>query len=274
MAEIPQPPALPTLTPVRGSTRRFATLRTIVALILREMSTRYGRTPGGYLWTVLEPLAAILFLSIGFSLMVRSPALGNSFLLFYATGYMPFDLYGNLARTCRHAIGFSKPLLRYPAVTWIDAMMARLLLNGLTSVFNTFLLIGGILLITDARAMLDPEPILVALFLAILLGLGVGSINAVLTAFFPIWDIIWNVVNRPLFIASGIFFLYDDMPRYAQDILWYNPLIHIVGLMRQGFYATYTAAYVSELYVLFLSLGLTAFGFLLLARFNREIMNR
>ena len=112
------------------------------------------------------------------------------------------------------------------------------------------------------------------LFLAILLGLGVGSINAVLTAFFPIWDIIWNVVNRPLFIASGIFFLYDDMPRYAQDILWYNPLIHIVGLMRQGFYATYTAAYVSELYVLFLSLGLTAFGFLLLARFNRDIMNR
>ena len=274
MADSPQQPVLPALTPVRGSPRRFATARTIMALILREMSTRYGRTPGGYLWTVLEPLAAILFLSLGFSLMLRSPALGNSFLLFYATGYMPFEIYMSLSRTCRHAIGFSKPLLRYPAVTWIDAMLARLLLNALTGVFNSFLLLGGILLFTDAQAMLDPEPILSALLLAILLGLGIGSINAVLSAFFPIWDIIWSVVNRPLFIASGIFFLYDDMPRFAQDILWYNPLIHIVGLMRTGFYPSYAASYVSELYVMFLSLGLTAFGFLLLARFNRDILNR
>ena len=62
--------------------------------------------------------------------------------------------------------------------------------------------------------------------------------------------------------------------RAAQDILWYNPLIHIVGLMREGFYPTYTAAYVNALYVLFVSLGLTTFGFLLLGRFNRDMMNR
>ena len=44
--------------------------------------------------------------------------------------------------------------------------------------------------------------------------------------------------------------------------------------MRTGFYPSYAASYVSELYVIFLSLGLTAFGFLLLARFNRDILNR
>ena len=264
----------PPLTAERNSTRKLAAMRTIAALILREMSTRYGRTPGGYLWTVLEPLAAILFLSLGFSLMFRNPALGSSFLLFFATGYMPFELYMTLSRTCRHAISFSKPLLRYPAVTWIDAMLARLLLNSLTGVFNTFLLLSGILLFSDAQAMLTPGPIAMALLLAILLGLGVGSINAVLTAFFPVWDIIWSIVNRPLFVASGIFFLFDDMPRIAQDILWYNPLIHIVGLMRDGFYPTYTAAYVNPLYVLFVGLGLTTFGFMLLGRFNRDMMNR
>ncbi|PRZ44693.1 ABC transporter permease [Tritonibacter scottomollicae] len=274
MADSPLPPVPPALTPVRNSPRRLATARTIIALILREMSTRYGRTPGGYLWTVLEPLAAILFLSIGFSLMVRGPSLGNSFILFYATGYMPFEIYMSLSRTCRQAISFSRPLLRYPAVTWVDAMLARLFLNGLTGVFNTFLLLGGILIIVETQTILDPVPIFFALSLAILLGLGVGSVNAVLTAFFPIWGIVWNVVNRPLFIASGIFYLYDEMPRFAQDILWYNPLIHIVGLMRKGFYASYAAPYVSEIYVLSIGLGLTAFGFLLLARFNREILNR
>jgi capsular polysaccharide transport system permease protein len=274
MADLPQPSAPPALEPVHRNTRRFATMRTIVALILREMSTRYGRTPGGYIWTVLEPLAAILFLSIGFSLMLRSPSLGNSFLLFYATGYMPFDVYTTLSRTCRHAIGFSRPLLRYPAVTWVDALLARVFLNGITSVFNTFLLLGGILLVVDTHVILDPKPIFLSLSLAILLSVGIGAVNAVLTNFFPVWEVIWNVINRPLFIASGIFFLYDDMPAYAQDILWYNPLIHIVGLMRRGFYASYSAAYVSEIYVLSLGLGLTAFGLLLLTRYNRDILNR
>ena len=271
MAHSSLPPALP---PIRHHKRPFATSRTILALMLREMSTRYGRTPGGYLWTVIEPLAAIIFLSFGFSLMLKNPSLGNSFLLFYATGYMPFDIYMTLARTCRHALGFSRPLLRYPAVTWVDAMCARFLLNGLTGAFNTFLLLGGILLLVDTQTILDPVAILIALSLTFLLGLGVGAVNAVVAAFFPIWDIIWSVVNRPLFIASGIFFLYDEMPQFAQDILWYNPLIHIVGLMRTGFYPTYAGAYISISYVLFLALGLTAFGFLLLHRYNREIVNR
>ncbi|WP_260008654.1 hypothetical protein [Leisingera sp. M527] len=60
------------------------------------MSTRYGRTPGGYLWAILEPMAAILFLAIGFSLVIRSPSLG-SFLLFYATGFLPFNLYQSIS---------------------------------------------------------------------------------------------------------------------------------------------------------------------------------
>lgn len=274
MTQIPPVPEHPVLRPVRSTTRRFATARTIVALILREMSTRYGRTPGGYLWTVLEPLAAILFLSLGFSLMFATPALGNSFLLFYATGYMPFDTYMTLSRVCRQAIAFSRPLLRYPAVTWVDAVLARVCLNGLTGIINTVLLLCGIMLLVDTQTVLSPAPILIALSLVILLGLGMGSINSVIATFFPVWDIIWGVVNRPLFIASGIFFLYDDMPQFAQSILWYNPLIHIVGLLRRGFYPTYVAAYVSIPYVLFLGLALTTLGFILLKRYNRDMVNR
>ncbi|MBO9395305.1 ABC transporter permease [Shimia sp. R9_1] len=263
-----------TARPVRSAYRNFATIRTILALILREMSTRYGRTPGGYLWTVLEPLAAVLFLSLGFSLIFASPPLGTSFFLFYATGYMPFELYITLSRACRHAIDFSRPLLRYPAVTWVDAILARFFLNGLTGAFNTVLLMTGIMLLDRTQATAYPPLIGIAILLSLLLGLGIGAINQVITAFFPIWDIIWSVINRPLFIASGTFFLYDDMPELAQDVLWYNPLIHIVGLMRKGFYPTYSADYASITYVLLVSMTLITFGFLMLNRYNREIVNR
>jgi capsular polysaccharide transport system permease protein len=267
----PASDAAPTLSP--AGPRRHAAIRVIVALILREMSTRYGRTPGGYVWGILEPLAAILFLSIGFSLVMRTPSLGTSFLLFYATGYLPFHLYQSVSGMVAASIRFSKPLLKYPAVTWLDAVLARFLLNSLTGILVTAILISGILAVIDSQTLLNLPPIIEAMALALLLGFGVGVINCALSGLFPIWEVIWGILTRPLFLASAIFFLYDNMPPLAQDILWYNPLVHIIGLMRTGFYPTYTASYAQPVYVIGVSLGLLVMGLLLLGRHHREILN-
>lgn len=265
---------LPGARPRAGRTRRFATLRTTLALILREMSTRYSRTPGGFFWSILEPLAAILFLSIGFSLVLRSPDLGTSFMLYYATGYMPFDIYQTISNTTARALSFSKPLLKYPAVTWVDAIFARFLLNSLTGILVTILLIGGILIAINSRTPIDMVPPIQAVGLALILGLGVGTVNCVLSGLYPLWGIVWSVLTRPLFLASGIFFLYDTMPPLAKEILWYNPLIHIVGLMRRGFYPSYSAAYVNISFVLLTALALLAFGLVLMGRYHRDILTR
>jgi len=268
------PPKQQSLAPALPPKRRFATARTVLALILREMSTRYGRTPGGYIWGVIEPLAAILFLSVGFSLVMRTPSLGTSFLLFYATGYMPFDLYQSVSRTVAASVNFSKPLLKYPAVTWVDAILARFLLNSLTSILITALLLTSTLIVVDNRTILDFGPIVGAMSLAMMLGLGVGTLNCALFGLFPVWEVAWSIINRPLFLASGIFFLYDTLPALARDILWYNPLVHITGMMRSGFYSTYTAAYVAAIFVLAVSLVAFALGLLLMGRFHRDILNR
>lgn len=254
--------------------RRLAPLRTIAALVLREMSTRYGRTPGGYLWSVLEPLAAILFLSVGFSLVIRTPSLGTSFLLFYASGFLPFNLYQTLSATVSRALNYSRPLLRYPAVTWLDAILARFVLNSLTGIVVTVLLIGGILTAIDSRTSTDLPALVEAIALTMLLGLGVGCMNAVLIGLFPLWDVAWSVITRPLFLASGVIYIYEDLPQVAQNVIWYNPLIHITGLMRTGFYPTYNAAYVSHAYVLLIAMTLVTLGLILMRRYHREILNR
>ena len=69
------------LRPV-NRTMRLATPRTILALILREMSSTHGKSPGGYLWMVLEPALGIALLSAIFSLGFRSPRLGTNFPIF------------------------------------------------------------------------------------------------------------------------------------------------------------------------------------------------
>ncbi len=253
--------------------RRLRTPRAVLALILREMVTTYGRSPGGYLWAVLDPVAAIALLSVIFAQVFHAPALGTSFPLFYATGYLPFMMFNDVANKTGATIRFSRPLLQYPAVTFLDAVLARFVLNGLTHVVVFFIVVAGLWLSMDAIIALDLPAIAIAMAMALSLALGVGTLNCYLMAAFPLWERIWQIVTRPLFIVSGIFFLYDSLPEHIRNIMWLNPLTHVIGEMRRGFYPTYDAAYVSHVYVFAIALLTFTIGLALLFRYHRDLLN-
>lgn len=260
--------------PARSGPRSFASGRAICALILREMATRYGRSPGGYLWAVVEPVGALFIMASLFSLLLRSPSLGSSFLLFYATGYLPFLLYSLVQGHVMQALAFSRPLMVYPAVSWIDAIAARFVLNTLTGVAVIGIVLSGILLFTDATAILDFGPLLLATALAALLGLGLGTLNCLLAGLFPAWAQIWSIANRPLLIAAGVFFVMEDLPGWVQGWLWWTPWIHITGLFRAGLYASYQPGGLSVALVLIWALVPLMLGLLLLRRYRQDILMR
>jgi len=254
--------------------QRVSSLRVIVALMLREMSTRYGRTPGGYIWAVLEPLGMIIILGWAFSILAHAPALGTSFLLFKATGFMILQIFTVLGGQVGHALTFSKPLLRFSRVTWVDAIAARFTLNAIVVVVVTILILSGIIIYQQLIVVPNWPPILLAVTFAAGLGLGVGCLNCYLFMRFPVWTQLWSILTRPLFLISGVIFLYDDMPAMAKDALWYNPLLHLTGLMRDGFYPLYRPTYISLSYVGAWILIPMVLGLLLLRRYHRDLLNR
>ena len=260
--------------PPRRIDRRFAAGRAILALMLREMSTRFGRTPGGYLWIVLQPLGVIVLLALGMSLLSTAPGLGTSFFLFKATGYLPLLMFRNLSQTIGNALTFSRPLLDYPGVTWIDAVLARFALNALALLMVAVLILAGTVLLEGLTPILDWPAIVLATALSLALGLGVGVLNCVLFMRFDVWQQAWGILTTPLIIVSGVFLLYEDLPRTVQDLLWYNPILHITGLMRAGFYPSYTPSYISVPYVLAWVLVPLVFGLMLLRRFHRTLLER
>ncbi len=255
------------------STLHFSTSRTIFALMLREMATTYGKTVGGYLWAILEPLAAIALLSFAFALAFRSPAIGTSFPLFYASGYLPFHLYTSLGKKISASITYSRQLLRYPGVTFVDAILARFLLNVLTQLVVIFLVLAGILVLLDVRTFLDIPSILLGLSMAAALGLGIGVLNCFLMTRFPVWQRVWTILNRPVLIASAVLYVFESAPKTARDLLWYNPLVHVVGAVRRGIFPTYDAAYVSAPYVFAIALITGTFGLLMLRKTHRDLIN-
>lgn len=252
--------------------RRFKFLRSLMALILREMSATYGRSPGGYLWAIVEPVAAIALISFVFSIVLRSPSLGTNFPLFFATGFLPFAMYNSVSGQIAKAIQYSKPLLAYPAVTFMDALLARLLLNTLTYLLVMFIVIGGIITYFDLNPILNWSAIFMALAMAIAMAVSVGVLNCYLVSSFPLWERLWAVLTRPMFILSGVLFIPENVPVRFRDIYMLNPVAHVTSEMRKGFYATYDAAYVRPSYVFLVALVLAIFGLLFLLKNHKDIV--
>ncbi|HHX89214.1 MAG TPA: ABC transporter permease [Paracoccus sp.] len=258
----------------RGTAQGYAPLRSIMALILREMATRFGSKPGGYIWAILQPLGLILMLAFAFSLLQRSPALGTSYILFKATGLLVFQMFKQNSSVIAKSLSSASSLLEYPRIAWIDAILARFLLNIMIGLIVSWIILGGVIIYEDIRTILDWSKILTAYGLAALMALGVGTLNIYMFMRFPVLENIWRILTAPLMIMSGVIMLYDDMPYLAQYYLWYNPLMHITGLMREGFYPVYRAEYISVTYVLLWALIPMVLGLLLVRRNHRELLAR
>lgn len=252
---------------------RFLFFRSVAALMLREMSTSYGRSPGGYVWALAEPIGGILVMTVIFSMIARNPPLGDNFPFYFATGMLPFLMYQTTSSNISQAIRYSRPLLAYPGVTYVDAIIARLLLNALTQVLIAVLVIALIAVFYGLKLNIDYIDCARAFAMTIALGFGVGVVNCYLNSMYPIWQFIWAVANRPLFIISGVFFLIDPFPANIRALLLWNPLAHPIMMMRRGAFDTYDAVYMSELYVYLVALVLAALGMLLLHRFHRIILD-
>lgn len=243
---------------------RPAAHRAIPALMLREIATTYGRTPGGWVWSVAEPVGAIALLSFAFSLAFAAPPLGQSFMLFYATGYLPFMMFLDLSSKIANALRFSRPLLHYPALARVDALLARLILNTLTHAVVGCVVLGGITLFDTTGAAWDPAGLVLVYGLTAWLAFAIGTLNCVLFARFRVWERLWQIAMRPMFVISGIFFVIEALPATYRDLAWWNPLLHITGLMRAAALPIYGAPLASPAFVAAVGIGALTLGLLAL----------
>ncbi|WP_026621882.1 capsular polysaccharide transport system permease protein (plasmid) [Ensifer sp. WSM1721] len=246
-------------------------LRVTAALIVREMSTRYGSKPGGYLWAVFDPVAHVAMMTLIFQVFARMPALGLSFPLFFSSGYLPFTFYQRMSSFMAGTMKANKALLSYPVVSPFDAIVSRFILQLMTDALVSVLILlmtmelGGVTQPMNIAGMVE------AAGAAAVLGLGVGTINIVMFARFPLYEQIFGIINRPLFMISGVFFLPESLPNPFHDVILYNPLVHIIMWFRSAVYPEYRADGLDTGYVIEFALVCFVAGLALLTTSMREV---
>jgi capsular polysaccharide transport system permease protein len=246
---------------VRGG---FIQLQVIHALILRETRTRFGANQLGYLWAVVEPMLWIgTFIGL-FTVSHRTVPAGMDLVGFLGTGVLTYELFSKNVGRLGEAVNGNRPLLFYPLVQPIDLALARAALETATlSTVFALVMLAAAFFDPNFSGIEDPLAVLIGLFLTASLGASMGLVFCMLSVFSNTVDRLRGPLMRPLFWTSGLFFTAADAPPEARELLLYNPVLHAVEMVRDGWFVSYSAPYTSVGYIGGWILGLALCGLLL-----------
>ena len=213
--------------------------RVLLALMLREARTRYGRTKAGYLWALLEPMLHIGAFSVFFSYKVLTVPLGDSVLLFLATGFATYIGFRNVMGRTGGGYGSNESLLSFPIVRVMDVFLGRALLELATWLTVSFIIYTGLILTGVAPLPDSVMKILAALIALFGIAFGIGLFIGIVGEFWPSMRSFLSVPMRLLYFTSAVFYLPDRMPPTLRDLLAWNPVMHGITLVREGYYRGY-----------------------------------
>lgn len=212
-------------------------VRVINALVLRETKTRYGQHKIGFLWALLEPVIMVsVFVAIFSSMRSDNPG-GMPLVPFMLAGIVPFSLFRDPMTQMQGAIRQNKSLFSFPQVTTFDVIIARGILEVLI-LSGVFIFLLFVVSLWGFEIRIErPLGVLAACSLLIMLGMGAGFIFASLSPVLPsIQQISGALLGRPLFLSSGLFFTAESVPAHVREYLLYNPIMHILELLRSAFF--------------------------------------
>ena len=239
-------------------------LRSMGAIMLRELHTRFGRHNIGYLWLVIEPM--ILSGGIALTHLFTHVSLPYGFqpATFYSTGYITYIAMRNNVNRSSGLIESNKPLLFHRTVTLQDISWARTALEGLA-------VLGAMITITTAYVLLGfsdlpqrPYYILLGLILMTWLSGGLAMIITGLSQFSPLVERFVHPATYLMIPVSGMFFTLDELPPKISNLMKWVVFPQITDISRMGLRTEFNSTYVNFPYIICVCAVSTLIGMLLL----------
>jgi capsular polysaccharide transport system permease protein len=247
-------------------------LQVVHALVLRESRTRFGAHQLGYLWALLEPLMWVATFGSLYYFTHRKVPAEMELIPFLTTGFVTYSMFQSTATRGSEAINANRALLFYPQVQPIDLILARSALEAATYGAVFLFLMGGEAMFRQALpAVDDPLGTVLGLSLAALLGGSLGLVLCALGELFTVVQRLRGPLMRPLFWISGLFFTLGDTPQGSRRYLLWNPVLHVIEIVRDGWFPGYQSEAANPGYVLAWILGLSLLGLALERVVRRRI---
>jgi capsular polysaccharide transport system permease protein len=246
--------------------------RVLVALMLRDIRTRFFGSAWGFLIVIAWPLSHIVALLAMRVLIGRTVPYGESAALWFATGIIPFMSFSYMSRFIMIGIVLNRPLLNFPVLKITDILFARAIIEILNAGAVIIILLSGFWFFDVDFMPLDVTQAAYAIIASMLLGLGMGVINAIIATAVPMWLTGYALLLIVLWISSGVFFVPSSLPEIARNILYFNPAVHGIEWMRSAYYDGYNSTILSKTYILAAGLASLAMGLLIERLFRGRLL--
>ena len=210
--------------------------RTLHALMMREVVTRFGRENLGALWLIAEPMIFTLGIVTLWTASGASHGSSMPIVAFAITGYSSVLLWRNCASRAIGGIGANLPLLFHRNVIVIDVFLTRSVLEiaGATGSFAVlsifFTSIGWI------APPVDMLQIIYGWFMLAWFGAALALVIGSATAYSDVVEKLWGPTAYLLFPLSGAAFMVDWLPPTLQKVVLFLPMVHGVELLREGYF--------------------------------------
>lgn len=245
--------------------------RILDALLLREMTSRFGHSRLGYLWALVQPMLGIGVLYIIFSTL-RTGRTSLPLLMFLVTGWVTYGFYQGIYAKLASAAEQNTGLLMHRIVTRLDVLISRMTLEVLTafSLLGIYAVIGY----TVENTPLPHDPLLAVMsFLtAGAFGASIGFLMAGVRTYAKMLDMIVAPINRFGFFLSGVLFTAAQLPTWTHQYLQWNPMIHPIEGMRQAWFEVYNSPILDLSYTWKITLPIFAVALSLEQRSRKSIV--
>ncbi|WP_131114279.1 ABC transporter permease [Lichenihabitans psoromatis] len=234
--------------------------RVLVALMIRQLMTKYGRSNIGFLWLVLEPMILCCGVLVVRSLISDSEENGVPLISLLITGYLPLTLWRHLSSAGTFLLRRNGPMLYHRDITLLDCAFALFMLElggctiAFTVVYWSLYTLGLVGPIYDLGLMAS------GWLLMALLAFSLMMVFGVLTEFYEAAERFIQPFQYLFLPICGFFYMVNWLPDYAQELSWYVPTVHCYEMVRGGLFGPIVETHYTPWYPVLWSIAMLAWA--------------
>lgn len=209
-------------------------VRVIQALIIRELTTRFGRENIGFLWVMAEPLLFAVLVGLLWRFEKGPSEHGVSIIAFVATGYIPLVMFRSTVSRSVGSFTANASLMYHRQIKILDLILVRFFVE-LIGHMMAYLFIGTFLLVIGEFPMpYDLGYLLLGWLYYALFTLSVAVVVAPLSETSEVIEKVMPVTTYMMVPFSGAFFMVEWLAPNVQAAVLWSPPVHAMEMMRYG----------------------------------------
>lgn len=263
---------------MRAATRAIQNIQTsarvILALMLRDMRTRFGGTLLSYMVAIAWPLSHLALMVITFIAVNRILPFGTDSVIYIASGALPYILCMYPARLSSTVFIANRSLLQFPLIRPIHIMLARVTLEALTACIVCIIFSTTLWMLDVDITPADPAVALTSIYASVFLGMSLGVVMTVVTGMFGVaGHLVFIGITIVLYLSAGVVVPVPPGNETLEYIRSFNPMYHLVQWTRSAYYEdAYPVIPLSRSYVVAFSATVLLLGLLGERLFRGKIM--